>query len=274
MTSRFGRRIRATLKDQLVAGDYKVGEEPLAIHIMLRKDMSGWPPEGTVSFYNLAPGTEARFHEPGQDLLVEAGYTDDIGVIFDGDIRRVWREREGLNRVTRVAVGGISFDKRELFTFARLGEVQIREIIREAIASVEGAVAGSLNAILPSWTEKDFSFAGDPLRCISKLLESRPITWYEEDRTIKFTSIPDTDVLDINENTGLIGSPIQTDRGIDVRTTLNWRAKLNARVNLDLELPGIETFSEGSGLWRVGKVMHSGSNREGPFETRLECWAA
>ena len=268
------RRIRVSLDDQLVAGDPAPGNEPLAIRMSIRKDLQGLPPEGEVALYNLSPSSEALFHDEGRDIRVEAGYGNNVGVVHDGDVRRVWREREGLNRVTRVAFGGISFKKRAAFVFAQFGVVKVREIVREAVGAIEGARIGPLDAIDAEWEEEDYSFAGDPIRCIAGLLASRPTSFYEEDREIRFTREEEAGntVVRVSETTGLIGTPVRTDRGVDVVTALNWQARLNARVRLELSQPGALAQEVADTDWKIVSLRHVGGNRDGVFQTEMECW--
>lgn len=77
----------------------------------IKKNALGQPSIAHIMIYNLAPDTEAQIIKEGFHIQLEAGYAAQYGLIFDGDIIQVFRNREdGINyRLEIIAADGKSF---------------------------------------------------------------------------------------------------------------------------------------------------------------------
>lgn len=77
----------------------------------IKKNALGQPSIAHIMIYNLAPDTEAQIIKEGFHVQLEAGYVAQYGLIFNGDIIQVFRNREdGINyRLEIIAADGKNF---------------------------------------------------------------------------------------------------------------------------------------------------------------------
>ena len=136
---------------------------------------------------------------------------------------------------------------------------------------------------------------------IRNYVSSLDSTWSIQDEKmviIKKTAYLESEAVDINVLTGLIGVPQQTDEGINVKCLLNNRIKIGGRIRLNnaevLQLlqqnpdaapipysqwAGIQNLAAlngaetGDGLYRAFVVDHEGDSRGNPWFTNLICLA-
>lgn len=266
---RYLRSVRVTIGDAesavLINGPAAAAE--LLVRFDLRKEASPTPAAGHVDVYNLQPETERRIRERGTRVVLEAGYGSSPTLIFDGDVRRVHRMRERLNRVTRVIVGGsVAKQSRAVFMRSYEGDVAVRDIVRDGVAAL-GLTLGPVDLIPEDAVETDFRYNGPARTMITWRLNPLGIEWYEENGVVRFNRFSQTaddrpQGFVVSERTGMVGTPTVTDDGVEVRTILDPRFALDVRFRIDSA-----EVEEASRPWKCVAVRHHGDNREGPFET-------
>jgi hypothetical protein len=133
----------------------------------------------------------------------------------------------------------------------------------------------------------------------SDLAQTQMADWSIQNGKLQFT--PKTgyragDVVEVNQDTGMIGAPEQTEQGITVRTLLNPRFRVGNLIRLnaaDISETVIKGFGfpkyasdpvllpeindpdlGGDGLYRVFVIEHKGDTRGMPWYTDLICLAA
>lgn len=266
MARRFLRNVRVTVGDDASA----LRVEDLLIKFKLRREATDTPAEGFISIYNLTPANEQRIRERGVRVRLEAGYGGRYALLFDGDIRRVERIREPVDRGVKIAVGGNSTKQRQaVFVLTYDASTPVRTIFEDA-ARTMGLEIGPLDLIPADATRPEgFAFQGATRTLLSGLLQPHGLRWYEDNGVIRITKQgTSTDdrpqgVL-INRRSGMIGSPTITDDGIRVRSLLDVRLRLDTRVRVESELVDMGQ------LWKVVEITHQGDNREGEYETIIE----
>ena len=70
---------------------------------------------------------------------------------------------------------------------------------------------------------------------------------------------PDAPTIDVTPLNGLIGAPLPTDEGAELKMFLNPQAKIGGRLNLTSETL--------SGSFRIVGLRHDGDSWQGPFST-------
>lgn len=250
----------------------------LFVKFRIERDSSPEPAKGYVKIYNLLPENENRIRGRGTRVKLEVGYKDDVSTLFEGDIRRVERQRESLDRVSTIHVGGHMLRRRQANFFRSYeGEVAIRDIFRDAANTLDLAL-GPLDPIPLGITEEDWTWNSTSIEAMTSLLEPHGLRWYEEDGVIRISRWNESqddriDGILISERTGMIGTPgittgdTNSDRnknGIIVRTLLDPRIRLDARVRVESRILDEIT------AYKVASLVHHGDNRKGDFETELE----
>ena len=117
------------------------------IAIDIRRESNATRPAGNVTIHNLNRDHERDIHERGRKITVAAGYGEALGLLFDGIVLRVDREREGLSRKTKIALGGQSLSAdRGVTNRSYSGPVKLRQVVRD-LASDLKMTTGPLDAI-------------------------------------------------------------------------------------------------------------------------------
>jgi hypothetical protein len=233
--------------------------ENFFIEIEVKKGISGKPNEGFASIYNLGKSTQAQIKEKGERIRIFGGYGSNIALLNDGDIRRV--DRGGLvDSITTVILGGNLVKlSQAIFDRSYSGQVSVKQIVQDAVPTF-GIDPVGINQI-PEAFLYDYSFSGKTSDLLDAILNPIDVQWFEDDNFIKFSTKGQAEesVVLLNKDTGLIGSPIVTDKGVKFKSALNGRITMNNRVRIE----SIDV----TGVFKVSQVMHKGNNREGKFET-------
>lgn len=233
----------------------------LYMQLEIKKLISAKPNEGTISIFNLSDATENQIKEKGIRIRVFAGYDNRPVLIHDGDIRRVERDRAQVDRVTIITLGGnVTKLSQAIFNKSYSGQVAVKQIVNDAVPSFN-IDATDLDQIPDDAFLYDFSFTGKTGDLLDKILNPIKVQWFESDNLIKFSLGKKTfeNVVLLNQNTGLIGSPSVTDKGTKFRSVLNGRIVLNEKIQIESRLV--------NGVYKVIQILHKGDNRDGEFVT-------
>ena len=239
------------------------------------------PSEGFVRIFNLNENTETRIRNRAERIRIFAGYEPDLGLIFDGDIRRVERDRQDLDRITTITLGGNVFRLvNARFSRSYEGQVTVRQIVQDALPSF-GIDFDTLDAIPEDAVLNDYAFTGRTYDLLNNILRTVNVNFYEENNIIRFSlrgEVPQENVFLISQNTGMIGSPSITDEGIKVRNLLNARFIVNRDILVESDVltraPEGDAqnakASEQRGNYKITKLVHKGDNREGEFVSEID----
>lgn len=267
--------------------DSAIQVEDLYIRFRVKREATATPAEGEIDIYNLNESNETRIRERAERILLEAGYENRLDTIFDGVIRRVERQREGLDRIVRIHVGGkISNSKaqhRSIFNRTYQGTWLVRGIIRDAVEHL-GLELGDMSLIPSDAVETDFKYNGATQLMMQERLRPLGIEWYEENGVVRFSRFGRTGDdrgggVVISERTGMIGVPTVTDDGIRVTSLLDARIHLDTRISIESAVLNQAASGDAineraaeldGGFWKVIELEHRGDNREGEFSTTME----
>ncbi len=268
---------------EVIVGDdeQEVSIRDLLIQIEIKQEAHFKPAEGFVKIYNLNETNETRIRNQFTRIRVVGGYEGSESLLFDGDIRKVERDREGINRVTVITLGGNVFRLTNAeFNRSYEGVVTVRQIIADAIPSLQ-LPSDSLNIIPDSAALYDFAWSGRTVDLMERVLSPLDIQWFEDNGLIKFSLQGEPEnriVFDINRQSGMIASPSVTDNdGVKVKSLLNPRLRVNSLVRirsdiLDFPAQGDATSAragEATGFYKITKVVHRGDNRRGEYVSEI-----
>ena len=254
----------------------------LAMKFEIKKVSSSEPIEGFVEITNVSDATSTFIKDKGQRIRIIGGYEGRVGLLFDGDVRRVERGRSGVDRITKIELGG-NLVKLSNARFSRsyAGNVSIKQIVTDAIPSF-GLTANNLD-FLPIIQKANFAFDGKTSDLLDRLLPSNGINWREDSGLITFSRIGKADDLInipvISAGSGLIGIPGQTDKGgVKFRSLLNSNLNIGKAVKLTSEV--IDNSGGGrdqnvnsgntNGIYKIISISHNGETRGTPFYTDIE----
>jgi len=234
----------------------------LYIQFEIKKTISSTPNEGLVFIYNLSDTTETLIKERGVRIRVLAGYGGQFALLFDGDIRKVERDKAPPERKTIIKLGGNVFAITDsIANISYSGSIPVKQIITDTISGFGLSYSG-LDSI-PNSTLNDFSFTGRTADLFDEILKPINMQWFEDSGFIKFSAVGASteEVALINASSGLIGSPAVTDTGIKAVSLLNASIIPGGRVKVESTLV--------TGIYKVTQLVYRGDNREGDFFTEF-----
>lgn len=271
------RRLVATISGR--AGTLRV--EDLRIDFEASRTIGSKQNEGAVTIWNLSKLHRGQLGEEFDSVKVEAGYENgEFGVIFAGQIRDVTIDLQGADISAAIECGdgdkGIAQGAASR-TFP--AGTRPREIIDYLVGEMPDVDAGTFVGIddLPAYT-RPLTVYGYAARELDELGREHGFYWSVQNGSCEIVKsdmyMPDTVV--ISTESGMVGVPKVTDKGVALTTLLRPALApgrlIEVRSNFLDEASGRDKRSsdQGGGLFRVASVRFAGSNRDKPFYADVE----
>lgn len=275
MSSFPNRLIRVTLSDESRSLDI----QDLKVEFEFVKALRSKPNSGKIRIWNLKAST-AKFAKAATSVQIVAGYDNNQGLVYGGDLRRVSNRRsgqitsirlaqtrEGIDFITEIGLGGhLQALTTAYFQKSYSGTVPLKTIVTDALPTF--ALVASNVDVLPDITLEDWCWSGKTSDLLDSLLLDTDFNWYEDDGLIVFheTETPiDFRPVRINPQTGLLSTPEIERRGIKFKVMLNPALRVGGLIDLEST-----DNPEANGRWKVKKLMLRGSNRDGEHTTEVE----
>lgn len=252
----------------------------LRINFEITKSLLSFPNVARLSLYNPNQETLSALQQRYTRIILNAGYEGSSRLLFKGEVRNVFQNKQGRDRVITVYSGdgeqswqNASFNK--TFTENLSIQVAIEEVLKTFSDVTIGPIQG-----LPQDADKlrGQTLSGSSKDIMDMFGQEYGFNWSIQDGEI--TIVPDKEPLEgdeavvVNLATGMIGSPIITERGVDVVTLLNPRfapnrafivESVNAEVAIgNLFFRNIKR-TNGEGLYKIQEVTFQGDSRQGDW---------
>lgn len=242
-----------------------------------------------IQIYNLS---RKDIIEQRSDISFSAGYADNFGVLFDGTVTNIVRERRGPDIVTRLFCRSSMAATRGIMYGAYGPGANVIDVLRDA------AKAWPLYLdIDPSqFSEKDVFPAGwtadpDIPTTLDKLKNMFGFLWTVSRGSLVITRLNEersTTIFDINQFSGMVGSPeligVGSGVGVEVTTKINPLIQASSRINVKSEFTSYQTGSlhiaemevdaSASGLFNVFKINYLGDTHGSAWDMRIQGFRA
>lgn len=282
--NQFGRRCDVLLAD---AGGNGLDFSNLRIKFHIKKEDAQTPNTARITIYGVTQETVARIKREFVDVLVQAGYAENYGVIFRGNIKDVRAGKEnGVDTFVEISAGdgdaGYAFGTVNKTLAA--GATQ-NSIVESAAIAPTGYVPDLGGTKLPR-AKVLYGMKRDVLR---RSAQSSETTWSIQDGKMQFlplTGLLPGQAVVLNSKTGLVGTPEQTVDGIKAQALLNPLLKIGALVIInekdvasiklkdndkagDKEKEPAKIASDGQ--YRLLKVEFTGDTRGQEWYAKMVC---
>lgn len=250
------------------------------------------PNNCTVRVWNLSAATQQLIISNGEftRVVIQAGYGEQFGVIFDGTIKQFGRGRENATDTyldILAADGDIAYNFGLVSGTIAAGSTPQKRV--EVIAQQMGLGYDPTRVVIPDTggiLPRGKVLWGMGRDAMRKTVSSIGSTWSVQNGNVQVLPLqgylPGEAVV-LNTMTGLIGVPVQTEEGIRIRCLLNPKLQIgglvqidNATINQVLQqnpaaapIPfnqwtGIQLLAKTSadGYYRVYVVEHEGDTRD------------
>ena len=251
--------------------------EGLRVTFRVERDLGREPNRADLSIYNPAPETIRAFQEPGAVCRLEAGYGDALGVLFLGRVDRAVSTSRGVDVVLQVEAqdGGTRLRGAEITESFSPG-TDLRSVYA-ALARALGLPLGAQAEIPRVSIRRGLVLSGPVADALDLVSRSVGLVWSVQDDEIQIiagdaesaTLASDTGESAplLSASSGLIGSPSQTDTGVELEVLLDPRIRPGRRFVLQSEAL--------SGVYRCESLEHIGDSWDGQqYYTRIEARVA
>lgn len=264
----------------------------LRIKFSTKKGDLQTPNTADIRVYNLSDDTVQRVQREFTRVILQAGYQDNLGIIFRGNIKQVRRGREN---GTDTFLDIFAADGDAAYNFATVNKtLAAGSGQKDVVATCAGAMQqhGVTQGAMPDLAGPQlprgqalYGMARDYMRTSA---QSTDTSWSIQDGQL--TMIPRTGYLAgqavvLTAKTGLIGTPEQTQEGIRAKALLNPQIRIGTRVKidnksilrakLDMNYTAINMRPKvaNDGFYRVLAAEHTGDTHGQDWYTNILCIA-
>lgn len=248
------------------------------------------PNSAEISVYNLSDDTAARIRREFTQVCLSAGYEGNAGLIFRGNIRqvRVWREN-GVDTILSI----LAADGDRAYNFATVNTTlaagsRPADRVRVCQGSMQskGAGAGYTPDLGGQPLPRGKVMYGMARQYMRDEARDTGTDWSIQDGKVQMVSrkgyLPGEAVV-LTHETGLVGSPEQTQDGISVRALLNPCLRVGGRIKINnmsirtmqspLKMAAGQQAArlDADGYYRIIKVEFRGDTRGNDWYADMVC---
>ncbi len=285
----FGRACSLIVEDAVGRG---LDLSELHVKFTVKRSDTMTPNVADIRVYNVEEETALRIRKEFKTVILQAGYEGNFGVIFRGNIKQVILGRES---ATDTFIDIIAGDGDRAYNFAVVnatiaaGATQQDQVVASIQAMAgKGVDAGHLGTFPTSQLPRGKVMYGNARNYLRDAAETSDKVWSIQDEKVTFVPkksyLPGERVV-ITSKTGMIGTPQQTNEGVNVKCLLNPNIRIATRVQLDnrsiqqfkinLSIPNspanIPAPLTADGVYYVLVVEHQGDNRGIEWYSNLIC---
>lgn len=260
MANNFGRVV------EVMTGNVLFSLSQYTIEGTVPFDNDGLPNESEIRIWNLSQTTLNNIKK-NDVLMINAGYTGDIGMILHGRISAVRTKWEGVDKVTTINVlDAEDLSKRADIEIAFAKGTMASAIIKQLAAQI-GLPVAQMQLNKDYCYQEGYTANGNPAEIIADVAKDCGTSAYinKSKLYVRPLRIGADEVFDLNPNTGLIGSPEYFEdgdhKGYNCSAQLQRRITTASVINLSCR--------EWSGKLHVRSGSHKFSNT-GDFVTEME----
>jgi len=182
-----------------------------------------------ITIFNLNESTEHTAIEEGKIVIVNAGYENGVyGKIFEGEVfQPMWDRENGIDyKLTLNCIDGDSFLNGNFVKGTMTSGYNYKQLIEAMASSARkkipmGAVSSTLKT---QKSARGMTIFGDPRDTFRNIARDNNAAFFSNNNTMHFTKITDVpkgEALVVSPESGLIGTPTQTDNGFSFKCLLN-----------------------------------------------------
>lgn len=293
----FGRRASLILN----TGEKGLDLSDFRFRFNIQSDDEESPNNATVRVYNLSSDVIKSIKGEYTNIVIQGGYGDNFGVIFQGDIRQY---RIGRENMTDTYLDILAADGDQAYAFATISQSvgagstwdqrigKYMDAMSQQGVDLGKVVVPNLGGTLP----RGKVLFGMAKQLIRSEVQSVGATWSIQNGKVNIISLTKYlpgEAIVLTSSTGLIGRPEQTQDGIVAKCLLNPKIQVGGLVKIDNNSINQTSFTNNGsqdsqgipyntwagfqmladisadGTYRVFVAEHEGDTRGTPFYTTL-----
>ncbi len=250
------------------------------------------PNVAEIRVYNVEEKTAIRISTEFKRVVLQAGYAENYGVIFQGNIKQVIIGRES---ATDTFIDIVAGDGERAYNFSIVSATIAAGATQrdQAEASIRcmntnGVDQGYMGDFPNEQLPRGKVMYGNARNYLRDIAQTTDKSWSIQDEKVNFVSkksyLPGERVV-LTSKTGMIGTPQQTNEGVNVKCLLNPMIQIGGRIEIDNK--SIERFKinltvpnsaanipaplTADGVYYVLVAEHEGDTRGVAWYTSLIC---
>jgi hypothetical protein len=234
-----------------------------------------------ISLYNISEETRSFLEDDNILVRLKAGYQDNIGEIFFGDIieNGVKTDRNDADIITKLECGDAEKIINRVHIDIGLGPGATNEQLFLLASKQLQLTLGVKKGIKKVTYFNGFTFSGTVKTLLDQLTKQIDLEWNVQAGVLRILPRNETDGQDavlVTKETGLIGFPTKTKKRVEFRSLLNNKIAIGGAVKLiSQQITGLTTAKSQSVInagvvLKVEKATFEGDSSEGAWEVRVE----
>ena len=285
----FGRKINLIVYGRDLSG---LDLSQLRIKFNVKRSDTMTPNMADIRVYNLADETVRKIQKEFTRVVLQAGYEGNYGVIFQGNIKQLIAGRESAQETFLDIVAG---DGDRAYNFSIVNTTiapgaTSQDQVQACVQSMQsrGVTAGYLGAFPATKLPRGKVMYGNSRDYLRDIASTTEKAWSIQDEKVTFVPkasyLPGERVV-LTSKTGMIGTPQQTNEGVNVKCLLNPTIKVGGRIEIDnrsierlkinLAVPGsaanIPAPLTADGVYYVLVIEHQGDTRGVDWYSTMVC---
>jgi len=253
------------------------------------QSLCGPPNTASILLYNIGPTKSAQIKNEYDQVRVTAGYKGKPGLIFSGNVKFTTTYREGVDWITEIAAadGDRAYLHSHVSVPLAAGRSAV-DALDEVLKSMPGVRKGFIQLAGTTYLRGKI-LSGPAHKILDQIARDNAAAWSITNGTLNIVRadgvLPSQAVV-VNANTGMIGAPEVSGKGIKVRMELNPLVEPNVRLVLDnnnIKIQATQLYASGpkmkekklvrldpDGNYKVFKQRHQGDTHGPDWYTDAE----
>jgi len=245
----------------------------LRIEFELTKDLFGFPNLVKIDIFNLKEESRNKIKTEFDSLLLNIGYGNKMSNVFTGQIRNAVHVKNGVDWVSTIYAGDGDKDFKTGFVSLSLeSNTSTEDILTEVLSQLPNTIKGVFKGIgTDAQKGQGVSITGQLKEVLDQLSSEADCDWSIQDGKLQFLGfgeVTDRKATVISSNTGMMGSPTVTEKGVKVQALIV--PELTPGQTIEIRSLGNNVqfgnmfftnppVTVGAGFWKVVKIVMKGS---------------
>lgn len=241
-------------------------EPPFTIEFDVQRDLYSASNFASIRIYNLSKKNRNLIFKPQYDwgslkqIQLQAGYGDNLAMIFNGDIQEAWSIREGVNFITQAQCFGNGFAYVNAQTNQSIVAATPNQSVLESImADLPGVKVGKIGNY-PGTLANARSFSGSTIKLLRELSGGGFFIDNGVANCLNFNETLTGPIDTIDSDSGLLGTPL-IEGGVYVVVNMLFEPQVVMGQSIKLNsttfnyLPGTNSNT----VYKVVGIQHKGT---------------
>jgi hypothetical protein len=263
--------------------------EGFRIVFTVDQTLRGPPNTANIQVYNLNPTNAGKIKEEFDDVVLDCGYQGNPRIIFRGGIKFPTHYREGTDWITEIqaADGDRAYTEAHVGTTLAAGKTPY-DAVDEVLKQMPGVRKGHIELPTDAYSRGKV-LLGPARRVLEQISRDYAANWSITNGTLNIVradSVLPSQAVVVNSQTGMIGAPEISAKGVKIKMQLNPEVVPHCAVVIDnnnIKIQAIQQYSNGpkvkekklvrldpDGRYKVYKLRHQGDTRGPDWYTEVE----